>query len=70
MLISLNGQVLGDTEQSVKLYPVLVLISSDARNGLMVQRNLVSQLFSPVLSQFPDLSGSSSQHTGPNVVFK
>ena len=64
MLISLNGQVLGDIEQSVKLYPMLGLVSSDAPNGLMVQRNLVSHLSSPVLSQFPKLNGSSSQHTG------
>ena len=71
MLISLNGQVLGDIVQSVKkiggtsgLGILVGLVSSDARNVLMVQRNLVSHLSSPVLSQFPDLNGSSSQHTG------
>ena len=66
MLISLNGQVLGDIEQSVKLYPMLGLVSSDAPNDLMVQRNLVSHLSSPVLLQLPelDINGSSSQHTG------
>ncbi len=64
MLISLNGQVLGDIVQSVKKYPMLGLVSSDAPNGLMVQRNLVSHLSSPVLSQMPDVNGRSSQHTG------
>ena len=57
VLISLNGQVLGDIVQSVMKYPMLGLVSSDALNGLMVQRNLVSHLPSPVLSQLPDLSG-------------
>ena len=71
MLISLNGQVLGDIVQFVKKYGGLAalgilggLASSDAPNGLMVQRNLVSHFSSPVLSQLPDLNGSSSQHTG------
>ncbi len=40
------------------------LVSSDALNGLMVQRNLVSHLSSPVLSQLVFVSGISSQHTG------
>ncbi len=73
MLISLNGQVLGDIVQFVKKYggtsglSILVgLVSSDARNGLMVQRNLVSHLSSPVLSQLVILIGFSSQHTGIN----
>ncbi len=76
MLISLNGQVLGDIAQSVKKYigfsglGVLGLVSSDAPNGLMVQRNLVSHLSSPVLIQLPDLVGTSSQHTGPIAVSK
>ena len=71
MLISLNGQVLEDIEQSVKKYGGLTalgivtgLVSSDAPNGLMVQRNLVSHLPSPVLSQLVFLNGRSSQHTG------
>ena len=71
MLISLNGQVLGDIRQSVKKYggfPELGtrvgLVSSDAPNGLMVHWNLVSHLSSPVLSQLPDMNGCSSQHTG------
>ena len=71
MLISLNGQVLGDIGQSVKKYRglsalgiVTGLVSSDAPNCLMVQRNLVSHLPSPVLSQLVFLNGSSSQHTG------
>ena len=64
VLISLNGQVLGDIVQSVKKYSMLGLVSSDVPNGLMVQRNLVSHLSSPVLSQLPDLNGRSSQHTG------
>ncbi len=70
MLISLNGQVL-ELLQLVKKYGGLAalgslggLVSSDEPNGLMIQRNLVSHLSSPVLSQFPDLNGSSSQHTG------
>ncbi len=64
MLISMNGQVLGDIVQSVKKYPMLGLVSSDAPNGLMAQRNLVSHLSSPVLVQLVFLNGSSSQHTG------
>ena len=56
--------MLGDIVQSVKKYPMLGLVSSDVPNGLMVQRNLVSHLFSPVSVQLPDLNGSSSQHTG------
>ena len=64
VLISLNGQVLGDFVQSVNKYPMLGLVSSDAPNGLMIQWNLVSHLSSPVLSQLPDMNGSSSQHTG------
>ncbi len=71
MFISLNGQVLEDIRQSVKKYGGLAalrivagLVSSDAPNGLMVQRNLVSHLSSPVLSQLTELKGSSSQHTG------
>ena len=67
MLISLNGQVLGDIVQSVKKYPMLGLVSSDAPNGLMVQRNLVSHLSSPVLSQLVFVGGSSSQHTGTSL---
>ncbi len=72
VLISLNGQVLGDIGQSVKKYAgfsrlgILGLVSSDAPNGLLVQRNLVSHLSSPVLSQLVFLYGSSSQHTGTN----
>ncbi len=72
VLISLNGQVLGDIAQSVKKYAafsglgILGLVSSDAPNGLMVQRNLVSHLPSPVLSQLMFLNGRSSQHTGTN----
>ena len=71
MLISLNGQVLEDTGQFVKKYGglsafciVAGLVSNDAPNGLMVQRNLVSHLSSPVLLQLVFLNGSSSsQHT-------
>ncbi len=73
MLVSLNGQVLGEIEQSVKKYGglsalgiVTGLVSSDAPNGLMVQRNLVSHLSSPVLLQLVFLNGRSSQHTGTN----
>ncbi len=40
------------------------LVSSDAPNGLMVQRNLVSHLPSPVLLQLVFMNGRSSQHTG------
>ena len=73
VLISLNGQVLGDIAQSVKKYgefseSLSGLVSSDAPNGLMVQRNLVSHLSSPVLLQLPDMNGSSSQHTGTGIV--
>ena len=68
MLISLNGQVLGDIVQSVKKYPILGLVSSDVPNGLMIQRNLVSHLPSPVLLQLPDMNGSSSQHTGTKLL--
>ena len=64
MLISLNGQVLEDTGQLVKKYGGLTalgilvgLVSSEAPNGLMVQRNLVSHLSSPVLSQLVFLNG-------------
>ncbi len=74
MLISLNGQVLEDTGQSVKKYGGLAALgilggldSSDAPNGLMVQRNLVSHLSSPVLSQLTDMNGRSSQHTSTNT---
>ena len=63
MLISLNGQV-EDIAQSVKKYGGLSalsslsgLVSSDAPNGLMVQRNLVSHLPSPVLSQLVFVNG-------------
>ena len=65
MLISLNGQVLPDRPlQLVKEYggvgalgTLTGLVSSDAPNGLMVQRNLVSHLPSPVLSQLVFLNG-------------
>ena len=56
--------MLEDIGQFVKKYPMLGLVSSVAPNGLRVQRNLVSHLSSPVLSQLPELNGSSSQHTG------
>ncbi len=42
------------------------LVSNDAPNGLMVQRNLVSHLSSPVLLQLVFVNGRSSQHTGTN----
>ena len=71
VLISLNGHVAPGRLQSVKQYEgksaisiVVGLVSSEALNGLMVQRNLVSHLASPVLSQLSDLNGDSSQHTG------
>ena len=71
MLISLNGHVAPGRLQSVKEYGGTAapgtetgLVSSEALNGLMVQRNLVSHLASPVLSQLSDLNGDSSQHTG------
>ncbi len=67
MFVSLNGQVLEDTGQSVKKYPIMGLVSSDVRNGLMAQRNLVSHLSSPVLSQLVFLNGSSSQHTSGSL---
>ena len=55
--------------QSVKLYPEGGLVSSEAPNGLMVQRNLVSHLASPVLlhlfgSKGSPGTGDSSQHIG------
>ena len=64
LLISLNGQLAGDGLQSVKSNLESALVSSEALNGLMVQRNLVSHLASPLLSQLSNLNGESSQHTG------
>ena len=64
VLISLNGHVEPGRVQLVKEYEEIVLVSSEAPNGLMVQRNLVSHLASPVLVQLSVLNGDSSQHTG------